>query len=311
MKIRLLLFIVLVTLFAAGSSIQVQAQNYRFEVGGSIGASNYLGDIGGKFLPRRGFVSDMQIKMTSLSGGLFTRYAITPRLSGNLSVNFGRIRGDDSLTTNPGRNSRNLSFRNDIFEASITGEYDVYEAYNVGGNTRYRIDYNLYAIFGFGFFMHNPTTEYLGKRIELAPLYTEGVKYALSGISTITGFGMDFSLGRNHKVGVKLTVHTTNTDYLDDVSGSYRNPNTFANDEQGQLAFALSDRRREKDPDFETRPTGGGVRGNPKYDDSFVFFTANYAYVFKGKGGKYKRQFHNGYIRKKGRRVGVRRFFAF
>ncbi len=273
-----------------------------------LGGSNYLGDIGGKFLPRKGFISDIKLKQTSLTGGLFARYAVTPRIGLNLGFQYGRIRGDDSLTTNPARNGRNLSFRNDIKEISLTAEYEIYEAYNVGGNTRYRIDYSLYALAGFGYYMHKPMAEYNGAWVSLQPLKTENVSYSLSGISTILGFGMDFTVDRNYKIGFKLTAHTTQSDYLDDISTTYRDPASFPNDEQGQLALALSDRRVEGGS-----PPGafGPVRGNPKYDDTFIFATLNFAYVFKGKGQRYQRQFHNGYIRKKGKRLGVSRFFAF
>lgn len=288
------------------------AQNYRLEVGFMAGGSNYLGDIGGKFLPRRDFIADIKLRQTSLSGGMYVKYAISPRFALNLAGQFGRIRGDDSLTTNPGRHARNLSFRNDIIEASLTAEYEIYEAYNVGGNSRYRIDYSLYAILGAGFYMHDPVAEYNGGYIKLQPLQTERVNYSLSGISTILGFGMDFTLDRNYKIGFKLTTHTTNTDYLDDISTSYKPRSAYPNDNNGNLAYLMSDRRGEIDPTLVNDGNGGGPpRGNPNYDDTFIFATLNFAYVFKGKGAKYNRKFHNGYIRKKGRRLGVNRFFAF
>lgn len=309
---KFLPLILVCSLITALIPTELSAQNYRFEAGFNVGGSNYLGDIGGKYLERRGFISDLKLKQTSLTGGIMAKYALTPRISLRFDAQYARIRGNDSLTTNPGRNQRNLSFRNDIKEASLSLEYDLYEAYNVGGNSRYRVDYTLYGILGVGYYMHDPMALYNGKYVRLQPLKTEGVAYSLSGISTVMGFGMDFTMGRNYKVGLRFTLHTTSTDYLDDISGNYKPLASFdLNTPEGQLAYALSDRRAEKDPDFEANPLGGEVRGNSKYDDSYMFATVNFAYVFKGKGGKYKRQFHNGYIRKKGRRVGGGRFFAF
>lgn len=315
MRKNLQLAFLLVILATCLAPMQLSAQNYRLEMGINAGGSNYLGDIGGKYLSRKNFISDIKIKQTSLTGGLYARYALTPKVSMSLGFQYGRIRGDDSLTTNPGRHARNLSFRNDIKEFSLLGEYEIYEAYNVGGNTRYRIDYSLYMTGGVGYYLHNPQANFNGKWVDLQPLKTEGVSYSLSGLSTILGFGMDFTLDRNYRIGFKLTTHFTGSDYLDDISTTYPAPSSFAKDEQGQLALALSDRKGELDPAKATDPNDNtpspDPRGNPKYDDSYIFATINFAYVFKGKGDKYRREFHNGYVRKKGKRLGVTRFFAF
>ncbi len=169
---------------------------------------------------------------------------------------------------------------------------------------------------GFGYYMHNPKALYNGKWTALQPLKTEGVGYPLSGVSTILGFGMDFTIDRNYKIGFKMAVHTTQSDYLDDISTDYPVPNTFPKTAEGQKALDLSYRGWEIDQS-RPRPTLGDtkqpayIRGNPKYDDSYIFATLNFAYVFKGKGQPYKREFHNGYVRKKGKRLGVSRFFAF
>lgn len=304
-------FVSLLALFVL--PLRSAAQNYRFEVGAMAGASNYLGDIGGKYLDGKAFVSDIKLKQTGLSGGLFARYAVTPRINLNFGLKYGRIKGDDSLTTNPGRNHRNLSFRNDVKDFSFTAEYEVYEAYNVGGNTKYRVDYTLYAIGGFGVFMHNPMTEYKGAWVELQPLKTEGVSYSLIGFGPVLGFGMDFTVDRNYKIGFKLTTQFTNTDYLDDISTTYKPYSSFPTDANGQLGYELSDRRSEVDPRYIEDPTypQPGPRGNPENNDNLVYASLNFSYVFKGKGEKYRREFHNGYIRKKGKRLGVNRFFAF
>jgi len=292
------------------------AQNYRLEAGVNLGASNYLGDIGGKYLQRRDGIVDIKMRMTKPMVGIYGKYAIGPRYGMRMGFSMGQIAGDDRYTSNPERNDRNQNFRNTIFEVSITNEYEFYEAYNVGKNSRYRLDYNMYLILGGGFFMHNPQGKYQGTWYDLQPLRTNRETYSLSGISVIGGFGMDFTLKRNYKIGFRFTTMLTNTDYLDDISGPYKSINDFQTNGQftskeDQLAYQIMDQRRQDNEIPSGGPQGGDPRGNPNNKDSYLFASFNFAYVFKGKGGKYNRAFHNGYVRKRGGRVKVQRFFAF
>ena len=81
-------------------------------MGFKIGASNYLGDMGGKELPRRDFVLDMKMKFTRWDMGLFWRYRINYWIAVRGDLNYTRIQGADIESTNPGRRGRNLSFKN-------------------------------------------------------------------------------------------------------------------------------------------------------------------------------------------------------
>ncbi|GIR59266.1 MAG: hypothetical protein CM15mP65_18470 [Crocinitomicaceae bacterium] len=47
-------------------------------MGFSVGASNHFGEIGGKSTEAKGFVGDLLLNQTSLSGGWFARYKVTP-----------------------------------------------------------------------------------------------------------------------------------------------------------------------------------------------------------------------------------------
>ena len=315
-RIKFLLLPALIILL--GSTSEVKAQNYRFDYGVQLGAANILGEMGGKFLARRDFVSDIKLETTGLSAGAFARYAIKPHINLNFAFNWGRVRGADSLSTNPGRVGRNLSFRNDIKEVSLTVEAEIYERYNVGGNFRYRLDYTLYLYGGLGYYFHNPKAYYNGVIngvdytgwLDLQPLQTEGVAYSLSGTSTILGVGMFFTLDRNFRIGWKLGVRTTQSDYLDDASTNYLPEGSFANTQEGLLAAELANRTPESLP-YKNSYRGGAKRGNDEEDDSYVFSSFSFSYVIKGKSGKYNRAFHNGYVRKKGKKVRINRFFDF
>src|SRR5262245_19192728 len=99
---KLLLFSALLALPALSHA------QYYWDVGGGIGAANYLGGMVGKELTRRDFVSDMKLQETRSSASAFVRYKLTPSLSLKGSINFATLRGADSLSTNIGRSYRNL-----------------------------------------------------------------------------------------------------------------------------------------------------------------------------------------------------------
>lgn len=323
---RILLLLLIPAFFATES----KAQNYRLEGGIMIGASNILGDIGGKALPRRDFVADLKIQATALSGGLFGRYAIAPRAHVGLSIMYASLNGADSLSTNPGRMQRNLSFRNRLLDVGTFVDYEFYEQYNAGRSRKYRVDFAAYGTLGIGFFSHNPqaaigrggfissdgTIELeQGDWVDLAPLETEGTAYSTTGISILIGGGFDFTIDRNIRIGLRTIVRSTNTDYLDDISGDYKDPATFENSAQGELARHLAYRGDELNPpkpqnyqEGQEFQEGSNVRGNADRDDDYFFISLTAAYVFKGKGQKYNRAFHSGYQRSGGSRKRIGRF---
>src|SRR5688572_13870032 len=76
---------------------------FKWDFGGSVGASNYLGEIGGKELTRRDFVADLKFSQTHFAGSAFARYKVHPNISLKGEFSYGRISGKDNLSTNPGR----------------------------------------------------------------------------------------------------------------------------------------------------------------------------------------------------------------
>src|SRR5262245_32126654 len=105
---------------------------YRFDVGAIVGWSNYLGEIGGKAMDRRRFIFDLHLPKSRTALGGFVRYKINYNFSARLNVTWGRISGADNLSENPGRVGRNLSFRNDIIEAALLGEYNFFAQNDIG-----------------------------------------------------------------------------------------------------------------------------------------------------------------------------------
>lgn len=307
---RQILIILSLILFGITSA---EAQ-YLWDVGLKAGGSNYLGDIGGMEKTRRDFIMDMKLSQTRWATGLFGRYKLTDDISLSANLYYGRIQGADSLSTNPGRTGRNLSFRNDMFELNVRGEYNFYEVNDVGGTGRYRNDFRLYAFLGVGGLYHNPQAYYNGRWVDLRPLKTEGVDYSPFVLVLPKGLGCYFTFDRQYRVGFELGWRTTFTDYLDDISGNYPDPSEL----DSELARALSNRRGElpaegyPDPANYGPPseTNEGKRGDPTNNDSYLFATFTFSYVIRGRSNFYRQfrgsWFKSGRTKRSGRKRRVK-----
>ncbi|GAB5539359.1 MAG: hypothetical protein Salg2KO_14620 [Salibacteraceae bacterium] len=283
---------------------------YAWDVGGNLGFANYLGEIGGGAGGARDWILDLKLSQTRWNPGVFARYRLGYNWGLNLSFNYARLQGADSLVENPTRFTRNLHFRNDIFELAGSVEYYFFSQPDVGRTGRYLLDFKAYVFAGFGGFLNNPKAQYQGEWYSLRPLKTEGQESPYSAVSAVipVGFGFYYTFSRVHRFGLSGSWRYTFTDYIDDVSDSYPDPNALESDE----ARALSNRT----PEVENHPLAadlaefyveGGVRGNPNARDSYLMLTANYSYVIRGKSKSFGRRRNYLYGRKRGR-AGRARF---
>lgn len=86
----------------------------RYEIGGSLGATNHRTDIA----PR------MQYQNTRYGGSLFFRYNFNRELSWRTEVLAGRYAGRDSITTDPFQLRRAMEFRGWNFQLQSVLEYN-------------------------------------------------------------------------------------------------------------------------------------------------------------------------------------------
>ena len=155
---KFILFSVLALLLNLSSSAQ-----YNFDIGGGVGAANFLGDIGGTSADgAQPFINDIQLTMTRVGINGFARYQFMPWLGVNAGFASCWIEGSDNLSKNPARYTRNLSFRNHINEIYARGEFYFLNTNDVGRTGRYRLDFKSYIYLGAAVFSHNPKTEYNG-----------------------------------------------------------------------------------------------------------------------------------------------------
>lgn len=269
------------------SSPFVLNAQYFWETGLNIGASNYLGDIGGNELTRRDFVADMKLQKTNINLGGFVRYKISRLFSAQANISWLRISGDDKLSSNPARNARNLNFRNDIIEAAVQGQFFFYEVNDLGHTYRHKDAFRAYVGIGAGVLYHNPKTSYNGEMVALRPLTTEGKKYTMVTAVIPASAGFYFVLNRNYHIGWNITWRTAFSDYLDDVSTVYADNSQLPS----SLAIELANRTDELNvsPAFGENFTPGNKRGDSRHNDSYISTSIDMSYAFRGSSANKKR----------------------
>ena len=294
MKKFTLILLLLAFLFPGISEAQ-RWKRMRYELNGGLGASNFLGELGGSDQIGTNLMKDLDFAMTRyvLSGGL--RYKLTKRLSAKGSIQIGMLRGDDAQTQEFSRNYRNLSFRSPLYEVAVQFEASITKE-QVG--TRYRLrgvkgrswlPVNIYPFIGIAGFYMNPKAQYNGVWHALQPLATEGQgqlptrpKYSRFQVAVPVGIGFKYGFTRRWSISLEYGFRKTFTDYIDDVSTTYVNEEYIvAGASDADMAIALADRadgglgQAGSSPN-KTAP--GQQRGNPKKDDSYMFaiFSLNY-----------------------------------
>ena len=289
MQKLLLSFITLFTLtFSAYSQ-------YRIDYGFSLGASNYLGEMGGGIKERRGGVADMKLNYTRWTVGGFYRYRFSNRFAVKGALNYIRLSGDDSKTLNPARRGRNLNFKNDMLELDAHLELYVYKVNDVGGTGRYSSDFNLYVFGGVGAFYSNPKGELDGKWYSLQPLQTEGKNYSKINLAIPVGIGFYYTIQRKYRLGMEFSWRTTFTDYIDDVSDKYvLHSDPLTAELANKTNQEIIDQIHIDNPDLNNgspqvstyRP--GKKRGDPEHNDSYATITASFSWAIRGRSNFYK-----------------------
>ncbi|HRJ38600.1 MAG TPA: DUF6089 family protein [Flavobacteriales bacterium] len=284
------LFGMFALLLVAQTGLAQRSSFYKFEVGGGLGMSNYLGEIGGKEKTERPFVWDMKLNQTRWAVGGYARYKMSNYLSVRADLIYGRIQGADSLSDNRGRVGRNLSFRNDLLEFSGRAEVYMYNTNDVGGKGWYRVDFKSYVFAGIGGVLHGPKALHNGEWVKLRPLTTEGVNYGRVTATMPIGVGFFFTYKRRHRFGWEMGWRMTFTDYLDDISGVYADPSMLPNATSIALANRsdeLTDAQRPHIANYAP----GQKRGDSNDNDTYFFTTFTYGYVFRGKNPFYTQHY--------------------
>ena len=179
MKKLAVIMLMIATLMAA------QAQEYRFEVGGAIGMSGYLGDTNNaNLLKKPGYVA----------GGLF-RYIINSRMALKANLLTAKISGNSANLANTYPDAQTYAFSSQL--------------------------YDLGAQFEFNFLNYGIGSKYL-KLKRISPYLTLGVGATLATgdgdaftLNVPMGVGVKYKLGERLNIGLEFTMRKAFSDKLD------------------------------------------------------------------------------------------------
>ncbi len=217
-------------------SAQAQVFNKYSELGLFGGVSYYMGDLNpGK-----------QFFMVRPGGGIVYRYNPSRRFAWEIHGLYGSVQADDAKSGKDNQISRNLSFRSQVIEFAGMLHFNFFN-YEIGNP---ETPATPYIFGGIGLFRYNPKADYQGEWVALQPLGTEGQgstkyasrkQYSLMGATLPFGFGVKFHAFNRLGVSIEWGLRKTFTDYLDDVSSTYADPDVlFAT--HGVLSATLADR---------------------------------------------------------------------
>ncbi|HRY97755.1 MAG TPA: DUF6089 family protein [Bacteroidales bacterium] len=265
---RKALLTLMVGLLAASLSAQ------RSEVGLTLGTTYYLGDLNYR----------SHFGLTQPAGGLLYRYNLNPRWALKMNAIYGEVLGDDasSVGENP---SRNLSFKSHVLEFGANMELNFFRYFTGSKKSRF----SPYIFGGVSLFSFNPQAEYDGEWYELQPLGTEGQGttaypdkkiYALTQVAFPFGIGFKYSASRSICIGAEWGMRKTFTDYLDDVSTVYADPDVLLA-ENTEIAMLLADRSVQISGEPPVEP--GMQRGDSKNKDWYSYAGAFLTFKIRGK----------------------------
>jgi opacity protein-like surface antigen len=258
--------------------LNVAAFSQKIHVGVFGGLSAYEGDLVDKIFPK---------KVTNGVIGVTVNYELMDQFIIRGGFNYSIVGGADRFSKNDSLRARNLAFETKITEFSLVGEYYFFNLYDQ--------KFSPYLFAGLAVYHFNPYA-YNGnkEKIFLQPLSTEGEglsqypdrkPYALTQPAIPLGGGVKYAITDNLRIGLELGMRKLFTDYLDDVSKTYVDPNDLLA-AKGQLAVDMSYRGDELPGGNPSYPSKGAQRGGANHKDWYYFLGLHLTYrLGSGEGG--------------------------
>jgi len=219
-------------------------EKVKVEVGLNFGPTFFLGDLGGNRGEGTNFIKDVNLELTkSMKGAFITMYP-ADWIGFRAAAQYTYVKGEDYIINTDGthelwRKQRNLDFKSNMWEAYAAIEilptmlfkkYDDYEP-----------TFKPYGFIGVGVFHFDPKgsiTDANGNKTwhKLHPLRTEGQgmseypdkkPYNLTQINIPMGAGIKVDISDRISTSIELLYRKTFTDYIDDVSITYIDPDLF------------------------------------------------------------------------------------
>ena len=286
----------------------------RNEISFGGGASNFLGELGGRDMVGSNFLWDLEFAKTSYVGQFSYVYYAQAKVAIRANLCYAKVSGDDALTNEYFRHNRNLNFESNIIEGAVMLEIHLknersgnrYNLRSPAGRylgVKSSIGLGVYTFVGVGGFYFNPYGHApSGQKYALKPLSTEGQglpggAMAYSNVSGCIplGFGVRKAFFGDAGIKVEASYRFTFTDYIDDVSTVYYN-NDVLKQVYGQAAGTMADPSLgitfiDGANNISTHTETGMQRGDPSDDDGYLFATVSVYKKFTNSAGGYNRSF--------------------
>ncbi|MEP7110083.1 MAG: hypothetical protein ABI760_18960 [Ferruginibacter sp.] len=295
--IRIGLFSIFFTPFSSFTAnaqhIIIGNDNVKTEIGLNFGPTFFLGDLGGHRGKGTTFIKDLNLQLTRVMKGAFVIFYPTDWFGVRVAAQYTFVEGRDELINTDGedelyRKQRNLDFKSNMFEAYAAAEIYPFMLLNKRDED-YNPRFRPYVFIGAGMFRYNPKgsiTDQNGNVTwhELQPLRTEGQgfeeyplrkPYSLTQLNIPLGGGMKYLVSKKINISLELLYRKTFTDYIDDLSTDYVDPDLFAKylkPVDADIARQIHDKAFTSYVPGSPRFAPGYQRGNPKNMDAYFSF---------------------------------------
>jgi hypothetical protein len=287
---RVLLLLISFTIFSNSySQAFLFGEKVKWEVGFNFGPSFFLGDLGGNSGKGTNDIKDINFEFTKLMKGVFVTVYPKGWVGLRLAADVTYLEGSDDIINTTGinelyRKQRNLDFKTTVLEGYIALE--LFPTMMLRRDKEYEPRLRPYGLIGVGVFHFNPKgslTDAAGNKTwyALQPLKLEGqgmteypeVKpYKLTQINIPLGVGLKFYATERINMSSEILYRKTFTDYIDDVSAKYIDPNNFGkylSVDDAAVAAKLADKVQPIIFPGMSRFPAGNQRGDTKNGDTY------------------------------------------
>jgi hypothetical protein len=191
----------------------------QWEVGAGVGAANYTGDVA----PR------LELRNSMPAAEAYVKYNFSPTFGLRAALLGGKLRADESLSSDLFRKNRGAAFRADMLEVSLRAEYN-FRDFRALSETKKVCPFLFVGV--------------AGNRFQTTTNYSDNPAI-LHGIAVPYGVGVRYPLPYGWNIGVELGARLTFTDYIDGFRFDENTPkfqfmNPYDNDAYYYLGFTLS-----------------------------------------------------------------------
>lgn len=267
-------------------------EKVKMEIGLNFGPTFFLGDLGGHQGKGTHFLKDLNLPLTKLMKGAFMSFYPNDWLGLRVAGQYTYVEGRDNIINTKGedelwRKQRNLDFKSDVWE--LYGAFEIYPTMLFNSDEEYDPTIRPYGFIGAGVFHFDPKGSLTDSRgnvtwHKLHPLKTEGEgmseypekkPYSLTQMNIPMGLGARVKVSPRVNTSLELLYRKTFTDYMDDVSTTYIDPNDFDRNlspEDAAIARQIHDKTVGIITPGINRYEPGTQRGNSKNMDAYFSF---------------------------------------